>query len=329
MRLAFRSLVLLVILAVLLCGCTPFSKRRQEAIYDPAESLTEIVAVLRRHIPDDTYRFPAGRDFTGRNVYRSTLLRLENIERIHADELRSGYMDAVVDFSKARSLERLRGYDLAAQLYREAARRDSELRDEAKRSAAVCEAIHEATKIGMELPDPTSAIVEPLSMDTETVTTQLDQRVAELVSILDSVETSHAPNSHYAAVIRQEIERADVIRARYFLALRHVIPDGSIRSVAELQRLLSRHGASQNRRQHMLELADLYAAISREYVEAVPPEGLQFDPPKFQELVDAAVGLYRSVAAQDGTSEKLEAARRLEAFLAFTLRVDRDRFAQQ
>ncbi|MCP4040190.1 MAG: hypothetical protein GY733_24815, partial [bacterium] len=52
-------------------------------------------------------------------------------------------------------------------------------------------------------------------------------------------------------------------------------------------------------------------------------------PPKFQELVDAAVGLYRSVAAQDGTSEKLEAARRLEAFLAFTLRVDRDRFAQQ
>ena len=79
---------------------------------------------------------------------------------------------------------------------------------------------------------------------------------------------------------------------------------------------------------HMLTLADLYASIAREYVEAVPPEGLLFDPPKFQELVDAASGLYRSVAAQDGTREKLEAARRLEAFLAFTLRVDRDRFAQ-
>ena len=78
----------------------------------------------------------------------------------------------------------------------------------------------------------------------------------------------------------------------------------------------------------MLQLADLYAAISREYVVAVPPESLRFDPPKFQELVDAAAELYRSVAAQDGTSEKLEAARRLEAFLAFTLRVDRDRFAQ-
>lgn len=331
MRLACRShpsLVLVLVATLVLSGCTPFTKLRQQAIYDPAESLTEIVAVLRRHIPDDTYRFPPGRDFTGRNVYRSSLLRLENIERIHADALRSGYMDAVIDFSKARSLERLRGYDLAARLYLEAARKDSELRDEALRSAAICESIHEATKIGMDLVDPTSAIVEPFSMDVETVTIELDQRVAELITILSSIEVTHAPDSHYAAVIRQEIERADMIRTHYFLALRHVIPDGSIRSVAELQRLLSRHGASQNRRRHMLELADLYAAISREYVDAVPPESLQFDPPKFQELVDAAAELYRSVAAQDGTSEKLEAARRLEAFLAFTLRVDRDRFAQ-
>ncbi len=328
MRLTHRTLYVLVAVAVLLAGCTPFSKRRAEAIYDPAESLTEIVAVLRRHIPDDTYRFPAGRDFTGRNVYRSSLLRLENIERIHADELRSGYMDAVIAFSKARSLERLRGYDLAARLYHEAARRDGELRDEAQRSAAACEAIHAATQIGIDLPDPTSAVVEPLSMNTDEVTAQLDQRIAELISILSGLETSHGPDSHYGAVLRKEIERADMIRSRYFLAVRHVIPDGSIRAVAELQRVLSRHGASQNRRQHMLELADLYATISQEYVEAVPPESLLFDPPKFQELVDAATGLYSTIAAQNGTSEKLEATRRLEAFLAFTLRVDRDRFAQ-
>lgn len=328
MRLAHQNLFALLALGIFLAGCTPFTKRREEAIYDPAESLTEIVSVLRRHIPDDTYRFPPGRDFTGRNVYRSTLMRLENIERIHSDELRSGYLDAVVAFSKARSLERLRGYDLAARLYREAARKDSELREEAERSSSVCEAIAAAIQIGIDLPDPTSVLVEPFSLDTDSVTLQLDRRIAELVAILTGLESSHGPNSHYQAVIRQEIERADVVRTRYFLALRHVIPDGSIRSVAELQRLLSRHGASQKRRQHMLELANLYAAISREYVEAVPPESLRFDPPKFQELVDAATELYRSVAAQDGTSEKLEAARRLEAFLAFTLRVDRDRFAQ-
>lgn len=321
---------LVVLFAVLITttACTPFTKLRKEAIYDPAESLTEIVAVLRRHIPDDTYRFPPGRDFTGRNVYRATLMRLENIERIHVDALRSGYMDSVIDFSKARSLERLRGYDLAARLYREAARKDNTLRDEALRSASVCEALHAAVQIGIDLPDPTSAVVDPMSLDTDAVTASLDQRVGELVALLSGIETSHAPNSHYGAVIRQEIERADMIRARYFLALRHVITDGWIRSVAELQRLLSRHGSSQNRRRHMLELADLYATLARDYVEAVPPESLRFDPPKFQELVEAASQLYQSVAAQDGSSEKLEAGRRLEAFLAFTLRVDRDRFAQ-
>ena len=34
----------------------------------------------RRHVPDDTYRFEPARDFTDRNVYRSILLRLENLE---------------------------------------------------------------------------------------------------------------------------------------------------------------------------------------------------------------------------------------------------------
>jgi hypothetical protein len=34
------------------------------------------------------------------------------------------------------------------------------------------------------------------------------------------------------------------------------------------------------------------------------------------------------VASEDGTPEKLQAARRFEAFLAFTLKVDRDRFTQ-
>ncbi len=59
-----------------------------------------------------------------------------------------------------------------------------------------------------------------------------------------------------------------------------------------------------------------------------PAEGLLFDPPTFQELVDAASRLYQSVAAQDGTPEKLAATQRLEAFLAFTMKVDRDRFTQ-
>ena len=67
--------------------------------------------------------------------------------------------------------------------------------------------------------------------------------------------------------------------------------------------------------------------MAEEYVESRPPETLMFDPATFQELVDSTSQLYEAVANQDGTPEKLEAARKLEAFLAFTLRVDRDRFS--
>ena len=50
---------------------------------------------------------------------------------------------------------------------------------------------------------------------------------------------------------------------------------------------------------------------------------------KLRELVDAATQLYQRVASRDGAAEKIEAKRELEAFLAFTLLVDRDRFAAQ
>ena len=52
-----------------------------------------------------------------------------------------------------------------------------------------------------------------------------------------------------------------------------------------------------------------------------------------KDFTNAVVGritrhaLRSMLAARDGSPEKLEASRKLEAFLAFTLQVDRDRFA--
>ena len=76
----------------------------------------------------------------------------------------------------------------------------------------------------------------------------------------------------------------------------------------------------------MIALANLYVDIAEEYVDAHPPESLHFDATRFRDLTQAASQLYETVANQDGTPEKLEASRRLEAFLAFALRIDSDRF---
>ena len=305
-------------------GCATAKKKKLEANYGATESIIEVVSVLRRHVPDDTYRFAPAVDFTGRNVYRSSLLRLENIERIHADALRSGYMDPVMAFAKGRALERLRAYDPAAKQYREAARFEGELREPALRSAYVCEQIASALKIGPDLVDPLAAPLQQTTADpadAERVVAELEQRVALLELLLDEVATTH-----YSAVMREEIERADEVRTRYFVGMRFALPDGQLRAVAELQRLVARHGPSKRRLRHLLALAGFYDELAHEYVAAVPPESLRFDPARFQELVDPASQLYQAVATQDGTPEKLEASRRLEAFLAFTLQVDRDRF---
>ena len=306
-------------------ACSTTKTEKLEATYGPTESVVEVVAVLRRHVPDDTYRFPPATDFTGRNVYRSSLLRLETIERIQADPLRSGYMDPVIDFAKARALERLRAYDLARLHYLRAAQREGELREAAEKSAAICDRVSEAVGIGIQLENPLRPPLgegTPGMDDPEKVVAQLEERVALLSFLYDELE-----GSYFQAVIAEEVERADEVRASYFVDRRNILPNGQLRAVAELQRVITRHAPSKNRLQHMIVLANLYSTLAREYVEASPPESLEFDPAEFQDLIEPAAELYESVAAHDGTPEKLEAARRLEALLAFTLQVDGDRFS--
>jgi hypothetical protein len=322
-----RSLLLALVVCVLLTsGCTTAKKKKLADNYGPSESIVEVVSVLRRHVPDDTYRFPPATDFTGRNVYRSTLLRLESIERIHVDALRSGYMDPVIEFAKARALERLRAFDLAAAHYRRAAQYNSELRDEAKHSAYVCEQIAEAIAIGIDRDDPlTKSDIDDILArpDPDEVVAQLEERVALLSLLKDEIV-----GTHYEFVITEEIERADEVRGAYFVHSRFSLPNGQLRAAAELQRVVRRHGPSKRRLRHVLDVAKLFDDMAHEYVEAIPPQSLEFDPASFQELVDPATELYEIVAGHDGRPEKLEAARKLEAFLAFTLVVDRDRFTR-
>ena len=310
--------------AALACSATPPTQRGAavDPRYQPVRGLLEVVAQLRRHISDDTYRFPAARDFTGRNVYRAALIRLENIERLHGDALRAGHMGGVIAFAKGRALERLRAFSLAAESYQSAAQYDAELRAEAERSGAMCRDLAAAIAIGFELgrPGPQGG-PGTAPDDPDQMLRESERRLAALETLL-----ARAAGTHYPSVIREEIERGDRARADYFEARRRLVPDGGVRALAEWQRLLTRHRDSKNQHRHLLALADFYATLAEEYVASRPTESLWFDAAAFRELADGAAKLYEVVANQDGKTEKLEAARRLEAFLAFTLRVDRERF---
>jgi hypothetical protein len=107
-----------------------------------------------------------------------------------------------------------------------------------------------------------------------------------------------------------------------------VQPEGNVTAVAAWQQVILQHRDSKNANRHLLELAELYEELAERYVVQHPPDGLNFDPPTFEELTESATQLYEAVANQDGATERVEAARRLEAFLAFTLRIDRDRISR-
>jgi hypothetical protein len=232
-------------------------------------------------------------------------------------------MDGVIAFAKGRALERIRAYDLAADAYLISGERELELRAEALRSADLCENIYEALQAGAG-PEYESFEIErevTILPSPESILRGFETRAALFESV-----TREAEGTHHIAVVREEIERNDAERARYFVALRGVIPNGDVRAVAELQQVVMRHPESKFNARHLLDLADLYTDLSIEYAERNPPESLTFDPAEFRELVDSGARLYEMVAARDGTTEKLEASRRLEAFLAFAISIDRDRF---
>ncbi len=166
------------------------------------------------------------------------------------------------------------------------------------------------------------ALAEPLyDPDSDEVIERFEERVGLLSDL-----ASHTDGTHYSAVVHEEIERADQMRADYFVGIRKTSAEGEVRAVGELQRVIERHPESKYFSRHLLALANLYAELAVEYVGTHPPESLLFDPVRFQELLEGATRLYEMVASRDGTPEKLEATRRLEAFLAFSIRIDRDRF---
>jgi hypothetical protein len=176
----------------------------------------------------------------------------------------------------------------------------------------MCDALAESVELGESPPDA--------GLDARLAA--FDARAARLDELL-----GRAGETHYRPVVLEEIEHAQVARAQMLVASRRLVSDGDLRALAALQQLVVDHRDSKRANDHLIDLADLYATLAHEYVDAHPPAALDFDPPRFEELVDSAARLYGSVANQDGAPEKLEAGQKLEAFIAFTLRVDRDRFS--
>ncbi len=287
---------------LLVLGC---QSPAPDPTYRPTESALEVLAVLRLHVDDDTYRFPPARDFTGKNIYYSSLVRLERLEEVHERKYRSGYLLAPILFGKGLALERMGEYGLAARHYQRVTDLDGRLQPVARRNRSVCERLAGARAVAPESDEAAESAERVFN---------------ERAALLETLEGEVA-GSHYTYLVEEELERTDRERAEYFAARAALEPDLQVLALAEYQRLVRNHPESKARNRHLLDLGDQYAALSRRYVARFPPTTLRFDPATFGEYAFGATRLYEAVSQQDGAIEKIEAARKLEAFLAFTLQV--------
>ena len=295
------ALACAALLGAAACGSPPL----QDPRYRPTESVLEVVAALRLHVEEDTYRRPPARDFTGKNIYRASFARLENLEATYASKLRSGYLQDVIWFGMARSAERIEGYDLAAKLYARVAALESDLAKPAAAGQRICERLRDATGS-----TPAFDAAPQRALDV------FSARANALEKLLDETQ-----GTHFAFVAREELEHTDFERARYFAARRRLEPRLDTVALQAHQDLVQNHPDSKNRNRNLLELARFYEELARDYVQTCAPVALCFDPATFDEFVFGAQRVYESVAQQDGAVEKIEAARRLEALIAFVLTV--------
>ena len=290
-----RTTVIAALLAGVLAVVPAATADEATGPFAPYEDLLQVLAGLTWHLRDDLYRFPVPKDPTGYDVFKLSLGRLDAWEKRFPSRLPD-----VTAFARAEALERLGEYGRAASLYdRVAAHPESPLAARAKDEAVQVHAFANAASLPEDDPN-------------------LEHRLQLLRAKLDAwgavvKSTAGTPRQSLALV---EEERLEEQAARLVVAYRHVLADGDGAAERSLRFLIEKHGESKRLPEHVVALGDLYAAQTREYVEA-HDRPLDFDAKEFTRHCDRALDAYQKVADWDGVAEKPEAEARFAALAAY------------
>ena len=201
----------------------------------------------------------------------------------------------MIEFARARSLERLRRYAEAESAYARVAGTGSMLAAEA----------FEGQRVMREFTAATGRGAAPLSTPQQELE-RLDQRISrwrELVAELRG--TTYEPLAH------EEAEAWEQLRVEWFE--RH---DGFESAVTACRRLIERHRLSKLYGSHLLRLGDLYADAVRQQQLVARARREPVSPPAYESLIDSAFSAYE-LAAEDRGGVRREADTRIEALLGY------------
>jgi hypothetical protein len=296
-HLALRLMLSAALVAAL--GCRTFAGPTAPPGTSTSEtmSLTEIAAEIQLHLRDDTYRYGRALAYDGANVFAAALWRLDDLQRRRArPPERWENVDLVIEFARARALERLRRYGEARRAYARVATVPSALQ------AAACEASAVMERLAAHAAPPRVAFATA-----EDELRFLDARVDAWRTLAWDYR-----DSLWGTLAREEAEAAEVLRVEWLA--RHATPEVAIRAG---ERLVERHQASKLHAAHLIRLGDLYAAAARREYLRSRAQISRFDAERYEQWLDRAFSAYELAGEERVPAVRREAQKKIEALLAY------------
>ncbi|MEI6633882.1 MAG: hypothetical protein WCP22_08695 [Chlamydiota bacterium] len=291
--------VLTLLLAGLLPGCARNPRPVADGRYEPYENLLEIASDIQRHANDNTYRFPAPRDPSGQNLYKASLIRLMNFEKIYPRR-----MTDIVAFTKGICMERLHDYEGALRAFKSAAESDSPLKERAQAKLPVLAKFNDLVNYRIEK---------------NNVGDYLTEMEFKLDAWRKFVEEVRGTSYEWLAI--EDEEKAEQHLAEFVAQNYLIIRNGAENALNLYRQLTIKHAQSKNINIHYLNWADFCALLTKRYAQEKDPRSLDFDMPTFNKSADAAIRLYSLVAQKDGAEEKVQALGKLQSFNAYVAKI--------
>ena len=261
----------------------------------PLALLAIRIADLELHLRDDPYRSFAHVLPDGRNVFEVSLWQLERAQRARpSDPLQWQADDAILEFARSRTLERLHRYGEAAEGYRRVASTPWRLAPAAERAARVMDRFaQEEGACGESSPQ------DPLA--------ELERRIEAWTALAQS-----EPDPIYSALAREEAESWEVSRVELLAR-----EQGAAAAIEGCRRLLERHGQSKLHPRHLLRLGDLHTALAQRAVARAREERVPLAKTDYSQQLEAALSAYELGSEARSPALRGEAQGRIQSLLSY------------
>jgi len=261
------------------------------------DSLTRVVAELKLHLRDDTYRYDRATTEDGRSVYAVALWKLDRLagQRARANEDWEN-ADYVIEFARGKALERLRRYGEAVAAYQRVAGSGSVLGDAAAERVRVIDSFASASA------PPSEPFANP-----EEERLFIEARIALWRKLADDVH-----GTPFEPLALEEVESWQVMRVDWFAR-----GDRLEDAISACQDLLEGNRESKLFGKHLLRLGDLYSDSARREELHARAHYKALDPSRYEAFVDQAFSAYELAAEDRRPALRREARSRIEALLAY------------